>query len=535
MMGAGKSTVGRRLAKRLGREFVDADAYLEAVVGRSIADIFRTDGEAVFRAREREVVAALAGGEPSLVIALGGGAVLDDASRRVVRGAGAVVWLQASVEELVERTSGCADRPLVADLGAEARSERFTELLSAREPVYAESAHLVVDTTGRSPEAVASEVAARLAGPRTVRVELGADGYDIAIEAGGLDRLGEHVTGAGFRPGPCVVVTCERVAVLYGERCMRALASSGYRPQLATLPRGEAAKRLEVLQGLCRTFAEHGLDRTTPVIAVGGGALTDVAGFAAAVYRRGIPWVACPTTLLGMVDAAIGGKTAVNLDRTKNLVGAFHQPRLVLADPFCLATLEGVELRSGLGEVLKYALIGPGQVWDLVGRGLGGIFGEDDRFGGDLELACALVGHCAQAKAAVVSADEREMGGGRKVLNFGHTVGHAIEATLASGEISHGEAVILGMRAALFLSQREGLITGEERARLEDVLDRVPVLPLRDDLPRERLLAHLRLDKKSERGRVRFVLLEGRGRPRIDVEVSEDAVVEAIDVVRRWG
>ncbi len=543
MMGAGKSSVGRALARRLGRAFVDADAMLEAELGASIRDVFSRLGEAVFRARERELVAALAGGGPPLVIALGGGAVLDDASRRRVRASGTVIWLQAPVEVLCERTAHPQTRPLLAGLDAAAGTERLRALLEQRAPVYAEAAHLAISSAEHGPATIAAQIAARLAGPVHIPVPLrpeaagddAASSYDVIVETGGLDRLGEHLCTAGVAPDGCVLVSCERVAPLYGERTRRALVAAGFRPVFETLPSGERAKRLATVERLCARFARARLDRGGVVIALGGGALTDVVGLAAALYRRGTPWVACPTTLLGMVDAAIGGKTAVNLGRTKNLIGAFHQPRCVLADPLALHTLPVRELRSGLGEVLKYALIGERSVWETVERTIGALLPESAHAPThtelDLERAARVVAVCAAAKAGVVAADPLERRGGRKVLNFGHTIGHALEAGAREGALTHGEAVILGMRAALFLSQRRGLLGRAERARCEALLDRVPVHLDPRTIDRTALMDHLRLDKKTERGRPRFVLLAGRGRPVLDCEVPERDIDDAIDLV----
>ncbi|GIW73304.1 MAG: hypothetical protein KatS3mg102_2846 [Planctomycetota bacterium] len=527
--GAGKSTVGRRLAERLGAAFADADARIAARAGKSVSAIFAEDGEACFRALEREVVGELCAAAPPLVAALGGGALGEERTRQQLRRAGTVVWLRAPAPVLLARLAAEQHRPLFAGLDAAARQARLAALAAAREPHYRATASLVIETGERAPDELAAEIAARLAGACRVRVELGARSYEVVIEAGGLERLGERVREAGFSPGGCVLVTERTVGRLYRAPALAALQAAGFRPAAVTLPAGEQAKGLGAWQALLHALRALDLDRTTPLVALGGGALTDVAGFAAATYRRGLPWVAVPTTLLGMVDAAIGGKTGINLGGTKNLVGAFHQPRLVLADPLCLRTLAPRELCSGLGEVLKYALIGPEPLWSLVAAGhLGAGWGPDGCSAGDVQRLAELVALCAGCKAEVVAADECEEHGVRQVLNFGHTIGHALEAALGPARITHGEAVVLGMRAALWLSERLGLLQARERARLDRPLAAFPLPPLGAGLEPARVLAHLRLDKKTERGRPRFVLLERRGQPRVGVEVGEALLCQAL-------
>jgi 3-dehydroquinate synthase len=420
-------------------------------------------------------------------------------------------------------------RPLLAGLDEASRARRLAEILHAREPFYDEVADMVAGTDGDDPGAVADELARRIGPARRVCVDLGPRSYDVLVEPGGLLRLGRAMRRAGLAAGRAALVVDRAVSETeWFARALGGIAEAGFTVSPVFVPSGEEAKTLAQLERVLEAFAAASLDRRSPVIALGGGATTDLAGFAAAVYMRGVPAVLAPTTLLGMVDAAIGGKTGVNLAHGKNLAGAFSQPRLVMCDPDALRTLPEREWQSGAGEVAKYALIGSPARFDLARI-------EVAARPEDARALCDLIAACAAEKAAVVAADEREERGGRKVLNFGHTIGHAIEAAAGYGAIAHGEAVLLGMRAAIFLSLRRGLLPEAEAARLLDFLGRffAPAFPagLADDL----ILEKLARDKKSMGGKSLFVLLRAQGAPEIDVEVSREDVLAALAFLRRGG
>jgi 5-deoxy-5-amino-3-dehydroquinate synthase len=430
MMGSGKSTVGPLLARRLGRPFVDLDGLLEARAGQPISAIFAGDGEAAFRAQERELLAELlASGVPS-VLAAGGGVVLDAANRARLRQQ-LTVWLDVGPDELVARVGASTDRPLLAGGAA----GRLRQLHDERQPLYEEVAGMRVDGAAL-PEQVAELVSVALRpegdiGPlHSVVVELGERSYPVVVGPGASAEL------AGLLPPGtrrAAIVTQAGVPVTVGP---------GVEHRTFLVGDGEEAKTLGTVEGLCRAFADWGMSRADVVVAVGGGVVTDTAGFAAAVYHRGIPVVHVATTLLGQVDAAIGGKTGVNLAEGKNLVGAFWQPSAVLCDTDHLATLAPREFRSGLGELAKYHFLG----------------------GGDLdELALPeRVARAAAIKAAVVAGDERE-GGARATLNYGHTLAHALEVAGAF-DLRHGEAVAIGLVFAAELARVLGRIDDERVA-----------------------------------------------------------------------
>ncbi len=491
-MAAGKSAAGREAAGRIGVDFVDIDAVVEERVGCSIAEFWGERGEAAFREMEAAVVQEVATGPPQ-IIAAGGGVVLDPRNLRAMRASGVVVWLEAPPEELAARADG--GRPLLEEVDAEARLE---ELLAVRAPLYEAAAHHRVDTSGRSVEDVAAEVAQYW--PGTVRISVG-DASEVLI---GRDLLDGGLLRE--REGR------ERVVVLTqpGARSIAERVAAGLAAAILELPDGEDAKSLAVVEDAYRWLASQGLHRGDTVVAVGGGSLTDVAGFVAATYLRGIEAVYVPTTLLGAVDAAVGGKTGVNLDG-KNLVGAFHHPSRVVIDVAVLEALPPELWREGAAEALKAGLIADPALVDLF-----------ERHGADAPLA-EVVQRAVSVKAGVVADDFREAGR-RAILNYGHTVGHAVE--IAAG-MRHGDAVAVGMVAAGAVS--EAVCGFAHRARQDGIIAALglPTAAAADRSEVRRLLA---LDKKRDAAGLRMVLLEAVGAP-VVCHVDGATVEAALDAV----
>jgi shikimate kinase/3-dehydroquinate synthase len=456
-MGAGKSTLGRRVAERLGRTFYDVDEQIAEDEGRSIQELFEDWGEETFREIEAAHVHGFLNLADRLVLSLGGGAPTTPRVQERLREAAFTVLVDVDVETAWERSRGTG-RPLARDEGG------FRRLYEERAPLY----HRVADAVARD----ADDAVLAAAG--------------IHVERGAVERLGALVPGSGA----VALVTDARVGGIHGAAVQVALGSRVVSTH--EVPAGEEAKTVATAERLWR---ELRLERGGTLVALGGGCTTDAAGFVAATYLRGVDWVALPTTLVGQVDAAIGGKTALNLPEGKNLVGAFHWPVRTIVDPALLATLPDRERRDGLSEVVKTGLLAGEPLWELP---------EPE-----------LVRRSAAYKAGVCLADPLDHGP-RTALNLGHTFAHALEAG-SGGAVTHGQAVALGLLAALRLS---GLDTGV----VEDVLRPRPV---RAD--RERAWAALRRDKKAAGGRIRLVLLEAPGKPVVGAERPEAEVRAALD------
>jgi shikimate kinase/3-dehydroquinate synthase len=525
LMGAGKTSIGRRLAARLGLPFRDADFEIEQAAGRSVSDLFNRFGEPAFRDGERRVVQRLLAGPP-IVLATGGGAFMDPQTRAVVRARAVSVWLRCPLPVLVQRVSGRTHRPLLAEGDP---AVKLAELARVRHPVYAE-ADIIVECHEESAELTTTHVTDALAvwrEPRRLRVALSRAGYDVVVGDGLLARAGALL--APVLPAKrAIVVTDATVAALHLPRLLAGLAETGFVTRQIVVPPGETSKTLTAFGELVDGLLEAGVDRRTAIIALGGGVVGDLAGFAAAATLRGLPFVQVPTTLLAQVDSSVGGKTGVNTPRGKNLVGAFHAPRIVLADTGTLATLPPRELRAGYAEIAKAGLIGDAALFAWCEANAAALLAGDAALQEEAVLrACAF-------KAAVVGADEREErpSDGRALLNLGHTFGHALEAELGYGTILHGEAVAIGLGLAFRLSARLGLCDPADAERVVAHLEGVglpaELTQLNRRLSAARLIGHMRRDKKASEGRLTFVLVRGIGSAFTRGDVPDDAVAELL-------
>ena len=531
MMGSGKSSIGQKLAQRLGLKFVDADAEIAAAAGMSIPEIFAKFGEAYFRDGERRVLYRLLNGGP-LVLATGGGAFLDPRTRRRIAERGVSIWFDADHETLLRRVRRKGDRPL---LHTEDPAATLRRLMDERNPVYA-TADLKLVSQDVPHEAMVEQTLTLLADrlptlafgarrpledlptamshfpPRreeplhreTIRVELGRRSYDILIGSGLLREAGERI--AALAPGAaCAVVTDSNVAPLYLQPLQASLAASGLRSTGIVVEPGEASKSLAVFGRVLEEALAAKIERRDLVIALGGGVVGDLAGFVSASLRRGCRFVQIPTTLLAQVDSSVGGKTGINSPQGKNLIGAFHQPSLVLADIDTLETLPEREFRAGYAEILKYGLIRDRRFFDWL---------EADGeavFSGKPEQICAIAVSC-EMKACIVGSDETEQGE-RALLNLGHTFGHALERLVGydARRLVHGEGVAIGLAQAYRFSHRLGLCNGQDALRVERHLERVGLPTRISDIPdfgsdAEAILEAMQQDKKVERGTLTFVL-----------------------------
>jgi len=523
-MGTGKTTVGREVAWRLGRAFVDMDDVIAARAGKPIPRIFAEDGEAAFRAIEAAVCAELSA-QDGLVIATGGGALVDEENRRVMQRSGVVLCLEAEPTEILRRVSDSNERPLlnVTDPRAE-----VVRLLAARRDAYA-AIPWHIETDGHSVDDVVAQVLA-LAETVTLPVKHPGGEYSIHIGQGLLAHLGDALRAAGVREGTAVaIVTNAVVGPLYAGRVEAVLRGAGYRPFVCTIPDGEQHKTLDTVRALYDQFLAGQLDRSGVVLALGGGVTGDIAGFAAATFMRGTRFVQVPTSLLAMTDASVGGKTGVDLPQGKNLVGAFKQPALVLIDLDVLDTLPEAEFRSGMAELLKHGVIGAAELLGQMAKGKGQMANSESRIMNhesriindaspvaSYQLPVTDLARSLQVKIEIVEEDPFEKGR-RAVLNLGHTTAHGLEQ-VSEFTLRHGDAVSIGMVGAARIAEALGRAEPGLAARIADVLAAWGLPVTCPPYPVDAVWAAMAHDKKKQGGGLRWILPRALG----DVEIADD-------------
>lgn len=515
-MGTGKTVVGRELAKRLGRKFVDMDEVLAQRLGTSIGEIFRQHGEERFRTEEAKLAAEL-GRKRGLVIATGGGTVLLPENRETLSRNGVMICLEALPEVVIRRLEDLGDCPLLL----EGRfRERIYHLLEMRKGSYA-MVPWHMDTSQSSPYEVVERILSHLGFDEfRILVHHGDAGYQVFVEQGLLENLHRHLPHI-LPSRRCVVVTVPRVKRLWGKALARALVEGGLNSEWILIPDGEQHKTLKTVSLIYDHLARLRAERRTALVSFGGGVVCDLVGFAASTYMRGIPVVHLPTTLLAQGDAAIGGKTGFDHPLSKNLLGSFYHPVAIFADPLVLKTLPLRHIRNGLAEFVKSALIGSEDLLTEIERNQKRLLDRDPKA---LE---SVIRKAARVKAGIVSKDPYEKGLRRK-LNLGHTVGHALETLGGYRSLLHGEAVGLGLVVALDLASRRGLC---EPALPERVISLLRSLGLPTTLPgmnAEKLWSILLLDKKVKDGKPTFVLPKALGEVEIVEGLTRREVMEAL-------
>ncbi|MFL5626395.1 MAG: 3-dehydroquinate synthase [Ktedonobacteraceae bacterium] len=516
LSGSGKSTIGHMLAARLGKPLIDIDALIEKECGERISTIFAQHGEDYFRDCESRLFAQVAQAGQSAVVAAGGGIVVRPENRALLRTSGLSIYLALDPETALVRLKLQHIRALEGGEVPEIRPllakpdplAALQDLLATRAEWYGD-AHYTCLTGGRTPEQVTQELIAMLIAtgelgsmPPILRHLHVGSGYDTVVDWGGLGRLADYLKGLDLPPR-VFLITDSHVHKLYASHLVGALLASGFDPQVYVVPAGEVSKSQQQLSAIYDWLLEQHAERREAIVALGGGMIGDLAGYAAATYLRGVPLVQVPTSLLAQVDAAIGGKTGINHPRGKNLIGAFYHPRLVLADPATLLTLPARERTEGWAEVVKYGIILDATLFDQLEEYAGVL---RDFSHPPAQLLCQIIARCIALKAAVIEEDEREQAR-RAILNYGHTVAHALENLAGYGSLLHGEAVSLGMVAAATIAQQAGMCQPAMVTRQNALLQALG-LPVSYEGPvqAEAILATIQLDKKVANKQVNWVM-----------------------------
>jgi len=555
--GTGKSLVAKEVARKLNWDFLDTDDEIVKQAGKPIAEIFRQDGESKFRELEREAIRS-ACQRRQAVIAIGGGAIVDPQNYELLAKTGLIVCLEAKPETIYGRlfreaacSRGTEVRPLLA---VDNPLERIRQLKASRQPYYAK-ADWTIHTDVLSISEIAEEVIrawrllrrcapcndneqARSSSDKDLAcvVETETQSYPVFVGYGLLDKLGKKMEQAALS-GTATIISDENVFPLYGGKVEGILKDAGFAVNSFVVPPGEETKSMGFAVKIYDFLVKHRAERDDIIVALGGGMAGDLAGFGAATFLRGMPWVQVPTSLVAMVDASIGGKVGVNHPEGKNLIGAFYQPSLVLADCQTLETLARRELTSGWAEVIKHGLVLDKEYFEFLESNVNKLIKLEP------ELLTRAIARSAAIKARVVSQDEKEREGKRTILNYGHTIGHGLEAATRYKRFLHGEAVAIGMMGAAKLSQRLGLLPSAAVKRQQALLQKFGLpTSLRAKAAGQKcgrqgsnlkvslagIIGAMELDKKVKGKAIRWVLLEDIGKAVIRSDVPQEDVLAVL-------
>ncbi|MCH7713967.1 MAG: 3-dehydroquinate synthase [Chloroflexi bacterium] len=560
-MATGKTEVGRLVAQRIGWPMVDADDQVESRAGKSIEEIFQEGGEDAFRALERDVIRELCSGT-GRVVAAGGGAFIDPENRDRMLANGLVICLSASPETIYRRINGPGTptavgaasgnpepgQPLRPLLAGGDQLQRIKALMIQRADAYSLAHHTIhtddltiaqaaqraldiclpeIGDTGGTLMADPQPADPDLPDPDLAAVVHHSGGsYPVVAGWGIMDRLGERLKSMGVK-SPAYIITDSNVMNPYGRRVQKTLEKSGISAHCFVIPAGETSKSFQLAQAIYDWLVGLKAERGQTIIAVGGGVPGDLAGFVAATFLRGVPFIQVPTSMAAMADASIGGKTAVNLPQAKNMVGAFYQPQGVFADVQVLSTLGKRELAEGWAEAIKEGFILDASLVDVFEEHAEALMRLEP------EISTQVIRRSMAIKAGVVSQDERETLGVRILLNYGHTIGHALEASTEYGRFLHGEGVAIGMMGAARIAYGMGMISQEIVDQQERLLKRFDLPVTAPGVPFDGILQAMSLDKKTEGGVNRWVLLEAVGRAVVRRDVPRDLVEETVrDLVK---
>jgi shikimate kinase/3-dehydroquinate synthase len=529
LMGSGKSTVGKYLANHLKKNFIDTDQIIEEREGKTISQIFEDNGEEYFRKLEADLINEIFAEGKDLVVSLGGGAVVSAENREIIKDNSKLIALIADPQDLHQRIKRRKSRPLLKD--RKNQLEVLTDLWEQRKQAYYDS-HIQITTEGKSINSIGIEIikSLELSKPKVQEQEVKIPGKDISYKIYFKDLY--RFTLAPIKASKKVlVVSQEPIAKHYIDILNEKLETDEYQVHSMIIENGEDAKNFFTYQLILQKLLSLNFERKDTIVALGGGVVGDIVGFAASTFYRGINYVQVPTTLLSMIDSSVGGKTAINVPEGKNLIGSFYQPHMVHIDSSNLQTLPDREFKSGLGELVKYTMLG--SEWDIV---LGDNFYDfvnlnaDQILEKDPTVLNEVISHCLTIKAGIVAQDEKEKGI-RAFLNLGHTFAHAFEETTKYKVFTHGEAVAIGLVCACYLSEELGYIKKSATHKVIGLLEKFNIdYKIPKDLKLEAIVSAFKYDKKSMNGVPTFVLPKGHlGKVELFSNLDSELIIKAIN------
>ena len=501
--GTGKTTLGRLCAKLLGYTLVDTDEEISKQTGKSIAEIFSTQGEDVFRDIESNTLAKIIKYKNS-VISLGGGTLLSDINRSIAKDHGVLICLRASESNIEARLANNDERPLLQN--NKENSSSISVLLAQRKAHY-DSFDFQLKTDDTKPDVLAEHIVDKLM-PWHHTITTNTGGYPLILGVKALTYLTSMLNNHGL-PKPNLIISDTNIAPLWSNKLGRQLSIPVF-----SIPDGESHKTLETVHNIYDQFLLHDLDRSSLVLVVGGGVVGDIAGFAAATYMRGIRWVNIPTTLLSMIDASIGGKVGVDLPQGKNMIGAFHPPEMVLADPETLTTLPDNEYKAGLAEVIKHGIIADAELFSLVNSK-------------SLPLSRDLLQKALEVKINIIQQDPFERNE-RAKLNLGHTIGHGVEAA-SNYRLRHGEAIAIGLYGEALLAEQIGIADSGLSSKIEKQLASLGLPTKCPGLSTIQIKQLMSTDKKKKSGNLYFTLPTSIGAVEYGVQVEDNILTKTIE------
>jgi len=528
----GKSVVGKRVAQKLGWEYIDSDHAIAAAVGKPLPAIFAEKGEAHFRNLEREMLQKTCSGKRRVIVT-GGGAIIDPRNRELFSHSGVLICLESQPKTIYKRLlestqmEDTVPRPL---LNAADPLARIIQLKAARQAYYAiadravYSDNLTVEETVEEVISGFEQVRAQTkdAAKQTTPfiVTTATESYPVFVGWGLLDSLGRRMRQCGLS-GSAVIISDDNVFPHHGKKAIQSLKDAGFKTESYIVPAGESTKTIDTATKIYDRLVKQHTERGHAIVALGGGMVGDLAGFAAATFLRGLPLVHVPTSLMAMTDSSIGGKVAVNHPKAKNLIGSFYQPRLVLSDVSTLKTLPKRELISGWAEVVKHAIILDAEFLELLEKN------ADDLSKLKPARIAGAIRRSSYIKSTVVGEDEKEQRK-RMVLNYGHTIGHGLETATGYDRLLHGEAISVGMMGAAMLSERLGLIQHDVVLRQKALLERFGLPTSCSDVSLDSILNAMSLDKKVKEKNIQWVLLENIGKATFRNDVPQKDVLSVI-------